>query len=101
MSERNSSLNIAPIDMDVMYRGNIYRNVSAISKRSNQIEAEICEKFHSEMSEYMDIDYLSAADSGDNGVRIKVSKYFESLQKSSIVAQNEFLNGEIVIEDGE
>lgn len=74
--------------------GNIYETVCVISKRANQIAGVMKEELDGKISEF-----ASSTDNleeiFENREQIEVAKYYEHLPKPSLIAVNEFLNGEI------
>ncbi|MDX9781882.1 MAG: DNA-directed RNA polymerase subunit omega [Bacteroidales bacterium] len=69
--------------------GNIYESVMIISKRANQISAEM--KFEltqklDEFSNYAD----TLEETFENREQIEISRYYERLPKASLIAVNEF-----------
>ena len=74
--------------------GNIYESVMIIAKRSNQISAEM--KFElsqklEEFSTYAD----TLEETFENREQIEISRYYERLPKASLIAINEFEEGQI------
>ncbi|MDZ4839717.1 MAG: DNA-directed RNA polymerase subunit omega [Bacteroidota bacterium] len=69
---------------------NIYESIVVISKRANQISAEIKEELTSKLSEF-----APATDNLDevfeNREQIEISTYYEKLPKASIISTEEFL----------
>jgi DNA-directed RNA polymerase subunit K/omega len=80
--------------------GNIYKTVSVLSKRANQISAELKEEFVEKSR-----DFHSASDSleefSENREQIEVARFFEQLPKPSILAIHEFEKGQIYYKDPE
>ena len=80
--------------------GNIYKTVSILSKRANQIAVELKEDFIEKSHEFN-----SVSDSLDefleNREQIEVARFFEQLPKPSILAIYEFEKGKIYYKDTE
>ena len=76
--------------------GNIYESVVAISKRANQISAEIKQELDEKI-----VEFAPAADNleeiFENREQIEIAKFYEKLPKPSLIAVHEFLNGQIYI----
>jgi len=73
---------------------NIYETVAVISKRANQIASVMKEDLDAKISEFATpTDNLEEV--FENREQIEVSKYFEHLPKPTLIAINEFLNGEV------
>ena len=73
---------------------NIYESLAIISKRANQISSEMKEELNNKLAEFG-----TASDNleeiFENREQIEISKFYEKLPKPSIIAIEEFLNGEI------
>ena len=74
--------------------GNIYESVVIISKRANQISAEIKQELSKKLSEF-----ASTQDNLDevfeNREQIEISRYYEKLPKPTLMATQEFIDGKI------
>ncbi|MFN7313611.1 MAG: DNA-directed RNA polymerase subunit omega [Bacteroidota bacterium] len=74
--------------------GNIYESLAIISKRANQISAQMKEELHSKLQEFSnDSDTLEEV--FENREQIEISSYYERLPKPSNIAMEEFLNNKI------
>lgn len=77
--------------------GNIYESVNIIAKRANQISTEIKNELSRKLSEFSYVtDNLE--ETFENREQIEISRYYEKLPKSTLVAAEEFLSGEISFE---
>jgi DNA-directed RNA polymerase subunit K/omega len=75
---------------------NVYETVTVLSKRANQIAAEIKEELNQKISEFATTtDNLEEV--FENREQIEIAKYFEHLPKPSLIAIHEYLNDEIYI----
>ncbi len=73
--------------------GNIYETVMILAKRSNQISSELKEELNQKLSEFASYtDNLEEV--FENREQIEISKFYERLPKSTLIATQEF------IEDG-
>ena len=73
---------------------NIYESVAIIAKRSNQISIEIKEELQSKLQEFASHnDNLEEV--FENREQIEISKFYEKLPKSTLIAVQEFLEGKI------
>ncbi|CAN5403735.1 DNA-directed RNA polymerase subunit omega [soil metagenome] len=73
---------------------NIYESVAIVSKRANQISAEIKEELTGKLNEFAThTDNLEEV--FENREQIEISKYYERLPKPVNVALQEFLDGKI------
>ncbi len=74
--------------------GNLYLSLNIISKRSNQISQELKTELHEKLEEF-----ASATDTLEevleNREQIEISKYYEKLPHSTILATQEFLEDKI------
>ncbi len=74
--------------------GNIYESVAIVSKRANQISAEIKEELTGKLNEFAThTDNLEEV--FENREQIEISKYYERLPKPVNVALQEFLDGKV------
>lgn len=73
---------------------NIYHSVVVISKRANQIGTEMKEELSSKLEEFAtSTDNLEEV--FENREQIEIAKYYEQLPKPSLIAINEFVNGNV------
>ncbi len=74
--------------------GNIYESVVIISKRSNQLSMEMKDDLTKKLAEF-----ATHTDSLDevfeNREQIEISRYYERLPKSSLIATQEFIEDKI------
>lgn len=83
-------------DLNVLAKDtqNVYESVSIISKRSRQISAVIKEELSSKLAEFATtVDNLEEI--FENREQIEISRYYERMPKSTIVAIEEFQNEEL------
>ena len=74
--------------------GNIYETLAICSKRANQISHEIKEELNGKLSEFNTVsDTLEEI--FENREQIEISKFYERLPKSTLVALQEFSEGKI------
>ncbi|MDA3930341.1 MAG: DNA-directed RNA polymerase subunit omega [Prolixibacteraceae bacterium] len=70
--------------------GNIYETVMILAKRSNQIASELKEELNQKLSEFASFsDNLEEV--FENREQIEISKFYERLPKSSLIATQEFI----------
>lgn len=83
--------NLANLEKDT---GNLYEAIAIISKRANQIALDMKEELNSKLSEF-----TTAADNleevFENREQIEISKHYERLPKPTLIAIDEFVNGQI------
>ncbi|MCK5103921.1 MAG: DNA-directed RNA polymerase subunit omega [Cyclobacteriaceae bacterium] len=73
---------------------NLYESVAIISRRARQISAVVKEELSSKLAEFATtVDNLEEI--FENREQIEISRYYERMPKSTVVATEEFLNGEL------
>ena len=73
---------------------NIYESIAIISKRANQIAAQMKEELHAKLDEFNnDSDTLEEV--FENREQIEISMHYERLPKPTLIATEEFLDGKI------
>ncbi|WP_187260956.1 DNA-directed RNA polymerase subunit omega [Pontibacter beigongshangensis] len=76
--------------------GNVYKSVSVISKRANQISVKLKEELNSKLAEFATtVDNLEEV--FENREQIEISKYYERLPKPTNLAVEEFLEGKVYV----
>ena len=78
--------------------GNIYESVSIISKRANQISVEIKQELNKKLAEFASYND-SLEEVFENREQIEISRYYEKLPKPTLLATQEFLEGNIYFRD--
>ncbi len=74
--------------------GNVYESVMIMAKRSNQISTELKSELNQKLQEFASYtDNLEEV--FENREQIEISKYYERLPKPTLIAVEEFLNGDI------
>ena len=76
--------------------GNIYESVSIISKRANQISVEIKQELNKKLAEFASYND-SLEEVFENREQIEISRYYEKLPKPTLLATQEFLEGNIYL----
>ncbi len=70
--------------------GNVYESLAIISKRANQIHADLKQELHVKLE-----DFASHSDSleeiHENREQIEISRFYERLPHPTIISTNEFL----------
>lgn len=78
--------------------GNIYESVAIISKRANQIGAEIKQDLNKKLQEFAS--YNDALEEVfENREQIEISRYYEKLPKPTLLATQEFEEGNVYWRD--
>jgi len=74
--------------------GNVYESIAIVSKRANQISAELKQELHDKLE-----DFASSNDTleeiHENREQIEISKFYERLPHATIIATKEFIDGEL------
>jgi DNA-directed RNA polymerase subunit K/omega len=73
---------------------NIYESVAVMSKRANQISLEIKEELNSKISEFA-VPSDNLEEVFENREQIEIARYYEQLPKPTLIAVQEFLNGQV------
>ena len=81
---------------DQFYKGtgNIYETVAILTKRANQIAAEMKEVLNKKIEEFA-TNNDSLEEVFENREQIEIAKFYERLPKPTLIAIHEFLNDEI------
>lgn len=78
--------------------GNIYEAVAIIGKRANQISSEMKQDLSKKLSEFASYnDTLEEV--FENREQIEISRYYEKLPKATLIATQEFIDGEVYYRD--
>lgn len=78
--------------------GNIYESVAIISKRANQIAVEIKQDLNKKLAEFASYND-SLEEVFENREQIEISRYYEKLPKPTLLATQEFIDGNIYYRD--
>jgi DNA-directed RNA polymerase subunit K/omega len=74
--------------------GNLYKSLSIIASRANQISAKLKEELHSKLEEFA-TSTDSLEEVAENREQIEISKYYEKLPNAAILAKKEFIEGKV------
>jgi DNA-directed RNA polymerase subunit K/omega len=74
--------------------GNIYEIVRIIGKRANEISVDLKQELGKKLQEFSSVND-SLEEIFENREQIEISRYFERLPKSTLIATEEFLDHEI------
>ena len=79
--------------------GNIYKTVNIIARRANQIALELKTELNRKLA-----DFSSPSDTMEetfeNREQIEISRYYERLPKPTLIATEEFIEGDLFYKDG-
>lgn len=83
--------NLADLNKDT---GNIYETVAIVSKRANQISAELKEELNRKLEEFASYtDNLEEV--FENREQIEISRFYERLPKPTLIAMQEYLDEQV------
>ena len=74
--------------------GNIYETVIIISKRSNQIAAEMKSDLEKKLQEFASMND-NLEEISENREQIEISRYYEKLSKPTLIATQEYMDGKL------
>lgn len=77
---------------------NVYESVAIIAKRANQISIEIKQDLSKKLAEFASYND-SLEEVFENREQIEISRYYEKLPKPTLLATQEFLEGNIYCRD--
>ena len=78
--------------------GNLYESVAIIAKRANQSSVQIKEDLSKKLAEFASYND-SLEEVFENREQIEISRYYEKLPKPTLLATQEFVDGEIYWRD--
>lgn len=98
MDYRKTNAPVSTVTRDMMSlsaeTGNVYETVRIIGKRANQINAEMKQDLEKKLQEFASYtDNLEEV--FENREQIEISRYFERLPKPTLIAVQEFVEGEV------
>jgi DNA-directed RNA polymerase subunit K/omega len=94
----NNTVTRKMIDIDTP-TGNIYESVAIISKRANQISANLKTELMRKLEEFSTTTD-SLEETFENREQIEISRYYERMPKATLIATEEFLDGEVYFREG-
>ncbi len=74
--------------------GNIYESLSIITKRSKQLAIDLKHELHNKLEEFA-VTSDTIEEITENKEQIEISKFYERLPNPSVIATEDFINGEI------
>ena len=102
MDYKKSKAPVNTITRDIMElcqeTGNIYESVAIIAKRSNQISVEIKQDLNKKLAEFASYND-SLEEVFENREQIEISRYYEKLPKPTLLATEEFVEGNVYWRD--
>ncbi len=102
ISYKNTNAERSTITRDVEFLdenvGNVYKAITAISKRADQISSEVKEELIAKLAEFAsNTDNLEEI--FENREQIEISKFYEQLPKSAMIAIQEYIENKMYIRD--
>ena len=80
--------------------GNIYESVVIIAKRANQIAAELKKELSDKLEEFSQSNVADTLEETyENREQIEISRYYEKLPKATLMATEEFMDGNVYWRD--
>lgn len=102
MDYKKSKAPVNTVTRDIMElcqeTGNIYESVAIIAKRSNQISVEIKLDLNKKLAEFASYND-SLEEVFENREQIEISRYYEKLPKPTLLATEEFVEGNVYWRD--
>jgi len=74
--------------------GNVYESIVIMSKRANQISAQMKEDLTQKLREFAS-GVNTLEETGDNREQVEISRYYERLPKATLMAIDEYLHDRI------
>ena len=79
--------------------GNVYETVAIIAKRANQISVGIKRELDAKLQDFS-IPQDNLEETFENREQIEISRQYERLQKPTLMATQEFIDGDLVYRTG-
>ena len=79
--------------------GNVYETVAIIGKRSNQISSALKKELDAKLQDFS-IPQDSIEETFENKEQIEISRQYERLPKATLMATQEFIDGELAYRSG-
>ncbi len=102
MDYKKSKAPVNTVSRDIMdlcnETENVYESVAIISKRANQISAEIKQDLSKKLQEFASYND-SLEEVFENREQIEISRYYEKLPKATLLATQEFIDGNVYYRD--
>lgn len=79
--------------------GNVYETVAIIAKRSNQIASSLKRELDAKLQDFS-MPQEAIEETFENREQIEISRQYERLPKPTLMATQEFIDGELVYRSG-
>lgn len=88
------NLNARPIEAMIKDTGNVYESLTVIAKRAKMLNLDIKKELHAKLDEFAIVsDTIEEVQ--ENKEQIEISKFYERLPNPTIIAYNEYMNGDL------
>ena len=81
--------------------GNIYESINIIARRANQIAIELKTELNRKLADFSAPTDNAVEETFENREQIEISRHYERLPKPSLIATEEFLDGEVSFRHGQ
>ena len=88
--------NVRARNMDAIARksANVYESLAIITKRARQLSVDLKHELHNKLEEFA-VNSDTIEEISENKEQIEISKFYERLPNTPIIATQEFMNDEI------
>ena len=90
----NNTITRKLVDFD-RETGNVYESINIIARRANQISTELKNELSRKLPDFSSPTDATLEETFENREQIEISRYYERLPKPTIIATEEFLDGEL------
>lgn len=90
----NNTITRKLVDFD-RETGNVYESINIIARRANQISTELKNELSRKLADFSSPTDATLEETFENREQIEISRYYERLPKPTIIATEEFLDGEL------
>ncbi|MBR5197777.1 MAG: DNA-directed RNA polymerase subunit omega [Alistipes sp.] len=80
--------------------GNIYESINIIARRANQIAIELKTELNRKLADFSAPTDNAVEETFENREQIEISRHYERLPKPSLIATEEFLDGDLYFRRG-
>ena len=80
--------------------GNIYESINIIARRANQIAIELKTELNRKLADFSAPTDNAVEETFENREQIEISRHYERLPKPSLIATEEFLDGDLYVRRG-
>ena len=87
------------VDLDTP-TGNIYESINIIARRANQIAIELKTELNRKLADFSAPTDNAVEETFENREQIEISRHYERLPKPSLIATEEFLDGDLYFRRG-